>query len=55
MMMFMRSALHYIVFRQSAAHLPHEANSEQLFSRAGTLSDDNGKMDPHHLAVWTLA
>ena len=45
--------LHYIVFRQTAAHLPHEANSEQLFSRAGTLSDDNGKMDPHHLAVWT--
>ena len=45
--------LHYIVFRQTAAHLPHEANSEQLFSRAGTLSDDNGKMDPHRLAVWT--
>ena len=43
--MFMRSA--------TAAHLPHEANSEQLFSRAGTLSDDNGKMDPHRLAVWT--
>ena len=45
--------LHYIVFRQTAAHLPHEANSEQLFSRAGTLSDDNGRMDPHRLAVWT--
>ena len=45
--------LHYIVFWQTAAHLPQEANSEQLFSRAGTLSDDNGKMDPHCLAVWT--
>ena len=45
--------LHYIVFRQTAAHLPHEGNSEQLFSRAGALSDDNGKMDPHRLAVWT--
>ena len=33
--------------------LPHEANSEQLFSRSGALSDDNGKMDPHRLAVWT--
>ena len=45
--------LHYIVFKQTAAHLPHEGNSEQLFSRSGDLSDDNGKMDPHRLAVWT--
>jgi hypothetical protein len=45
--------LHYIVFKQTAAHLPHEGNSEQLFSRAGDLSDDNGKMNPHRLAVWT--
>ena len=30
-----------------------KANSEQLFSRAGTLADDNGKMDPHRRAVWT--
>ena len=36
-----------------ASHLPHEGNSEQLFSRAGGLSDDNGKMDPARLAVWT--
>ena len=36
--------LHYIVFKQTASHLPHEGNSEQLFSRAGFLSDDkNGK------------
>ena len=33
--------------------LPHEANTEQLFSLAGNLSDDNGKMDPARLAVWT--
>ena len=38
--------LHYIVFKQTASHLPHEGNSEQLFSRSGALSDDNGKMDP---------
>ena len=31
------------------------SHSEQLFSRAGggALSDDNGKMNPHRLAVWT--
>ena len=45
--------LHYIVFKQTASHLPHEGNSEQLFSRSGALSDDNGKMDPVRLAVWT--
>ena len=48
--------LHFIVFKQTASHLPHEANSpntEQLFSRSGALSDDNGKMDPARLAVWT--
>ena len=44
--------LHYIVFKQTASHLPHEGNTEQLFSRAGALSDDNGKMDPWRLAVW---
>ena len=38
--------LHYMVFRQTASHLPHEGNTEQLFSRSGALSDDNGKMDP---------
>ena len=45
--------LHYIVFKQTASHLPHEGNSEQLFSRAGGLSDNNGKMDPARLGVWT--
>ena len=45
--------LHFIVFKQTASHLPHEANSEQLFSRSGSLSDDNDKMDPAQLAVWT--
>ena len=45
--------LHYIVFKQTASHLPHEGNSEQLFSRSGALSENNGKMDPHRLAVWT--
>jgi hypothetical protein len=45
--------LHFVVFKQTASHLPHEANSEQLFSRSGALSDDNGKMSPFRLAVWT--
>jgi hypothetical protein len=45
--------LHYAVFKQTASHLPHEGNSEQLFSRSGALSDSNGKMDPTRLAVWT--
>ena len=44
--------LHYTVFRQTAAHLPHEANTEQLFSAAGNLSDNNGKMNPYNLSVW---
>ena len=44
---------HYIVFKQTASHIPHEGNNEQLFSRSGYLSDDNGKMNPAHLAVWT--
>ena len=45
--------IHYIVFKQTASHIPHEGNSEQLFSRSGALSDDNGKMDPARLGVWT--
>ena len=45
--------LHYIAFKQTASHIPHEGNSEQLFSRSGALSDDNGKMDPARLAVRT--
>ena len=43
---------HYIVFKQVSSHLPHEANTEQLFSVAGNLSDDNGKMDPYRLSIW---
>ena len=35
-----------------SSHLPHEANTEQLFSLAGNLSDGNGKMDPYRLSVW---
>ena len=36
-----RFPLHYIVFKQTACHLAHEANVEQVFSRAGNLSDPN--------------
>ena len=36
-----RFPLHYVVFKQTASHLPHEANVEQVFSRAGRLSDPN--------------
>lgn len=43
--------LHYILFKQTACHLPHEANVEQIFSRAGLLSDPN--LDPDHLVTLT--
>ena len=33
--------MHYIVFKQCASHLPHEANVEQIFSLAGKLADPN--------------
>ena len=29
--------LHYFVFKQTASHLPHEANVEQIFSLGGGL------------------
>ena len=44
--------LHFIVFKQAACHLPHEANVEQIFSRAKLLSDPN--MDPHRLAILVM-
>ena len=43
--------LHYIVFKQTASHLPHEANVEQVFSRAGNLADPN--LDDGYLGVLT--
>ena len=42
--------LHFTVFRQVSAHLPHEANTESIFSLAGNISDEGGRMDPTHLA-----
>ena len=49
MMWALRDAfpLHYIIFKQTASHLPHEAFVEQIFSRAGLLADPN--LDPAHL------
>ena len=47
-----RFPLHFIVFKRTACYLPHEANCEQVFSRAGNLSDPN--MDPKFLAFLTL-
>ena len=44
-----RFPLHFIVFKQTACHLAHEANVEQVFSRAGLLSDPN--LLPAHLAT----
>jgi len=43
-----RFSLHFVVFKQTACHLSHEANVEQVFSRAGNLSDPN--MDSEYLA-----
>ena len=48
-----RFPLHFIVFKQTACHLAHEANVEQVFSRAGNLSDPN--MDPEFLAHLVMA
>jgi hypothetical protein len=42
-----RFPLHYTFFKQCGAHLAHEGNVENLFSRAGNLSDPN--LDPHPL------
>ena len=39
-----RFPLHFIVFKQVASHLSHEANVEQVFSRAGNLAEVH--MDP---------
>ena len=44
--------LHVHVFRQVSSHMGHEANTEQLFSLAGRLSDENGRGDPERLGVW---
>ena len=40
-----RFPLHLFVFKQMATHLAHEANVEQVFSRAGLLSDPNINAD----------
>jgi hypothetical protein len=48
---------HFIVFKQTACHLSHEANVEQVFFRAGNLSDPN--MDPEYTCLrrhaWTMS
>ena len=44
--------LHYVVFKQTAVHIPHEANVEQVFSTSGILSSPH--MDPRHLARLTM-
>ena len=45
--------LHFRVFKQVSSHMCHEGNTERLFSLAGNLSDENGKMSPENLAIWT--
>jgi hypothetical protein len=37
--------LHFIIFKQCASHLAHEANVEQIFSLAGKLADPNLKVE----------
>ena len=46
--LYERFPLHFIVFKQTLCHLSHVAKVEQVFSRAGNLSDPN--MDPEYLA-----
>ena len=48
-----RFPLHFFVFKQVASHLAHEANVEQVFSRAGGLSDPN--IDSLFLAALVMA
>ena len=48
-----RFPLHFFVFKQVASHLAHEANVEQVFSRAGGLTNPN--MDPNFLAALVMA
>ena len=36
--------LHYFVFKQTASHLPHEANVEQIFSLSGGTNSASPKV-----------
>ena len=47
-----RFPLHHLVFKQTASHLPHEANVEQVFSRAGRISNPN--MTPAYLGTLVM-
>ena len=42
-----RFPLHFTIFKQTATHLAHEANVEQVFSRAGQLTETG--LDPGFL------
>jgi hypothetical protein len=44
--------LHFTVFKQTACHQSHEANVEQVFSRAGLLADPN--LLPSHLSTLVM-
>ena len=44
--------LHFTVFKQTACHLAHEANVEQVFSRAGLLAGPN--LLPAHLSTLVM-
>jgi hypothetical protein len=46
-----RFPLHFIVFKQTASHIPYEANVERVFSRTGLLSDPH--MDAEYLGKLT--
>ena len=43
--------LHYIAFKQTASHIPHEGSVERIFSPSGHLTDPN--MDPHFHTILT--
>ena len=44
--------MHFTVFKQTACHLAHEANVEQVFSRAGLLAGPN--LLPAHLSTLVM-
>ena len=43
--------LHFCLFKQLAAHLPHEANAETTFSLSGSLSNENTCSNPDFMSA----
>ena len=55
MIVRLRFPLHFFVFKQTAPHLPFEANVERAFSVAGYLSDTCRHWHAEHLVDMVMA